>query len=320
MSDLGQAIDSQPALLRRVLELEIRDVVKRLNRGGGRILVVGTGTSQHAAELGSQMLRLAGKDATAESAASFSRRPTPSPRDKIILITHTGETAFAKQVRHSALSTGATLVSITGQGVGWPEGIEIAPREESETYTASYAACLLFLARLAGALGASEFDDEALSAVPDAVRRALRVPLPPVSPESRVLAVVGWGAGATTAREGALKLREAARMIAEGYEGEYLLHGSAVPLRTGDSVLLLQPASDPDGLLPLLGAAAHDAGIEVIEISEDELLDPILQQIPLTVLLQRLAKELAVAGGHDPDQVILGGWADDRLWAAGNHS
>src|SRR3712207_7174955 len=33
-----------------------------------------------------------------------------------------------------------------------------------------------------------------------------------------------------TAREGALKLREAARRLAEGFDAEYLLHGSAVPL------------------------------------------------------------------------------------------
>jgi glucosamine--fructose-6-phosphate aminotransferase (isomerizing) len=43
----------------------------------------------------------------------------------------------------------------------------------------------------------------------------------------------------------------------------------------------------------------------------------VLAQIPLTVRLQKLASDLADARGVDPDTVIAGGWAGDRLWAAG---
>ena len=318
-SRLDRAIGEQPAQLKRVLELDIRDVVERLNDRGGRIRLVGTGTSQHAAELGAQMLRLAGRAASAESAAAFARRrPSVADDDPIILITHTGETAFARRVRERAISRGAELISITGNGVGWPEAIEVAPREESETYTASYTAALLVLARIGGALGAEELDAASLDAVPGAVMDALAAPLPSVNPRVRALAIAGWGPGATTAREGALKLREAARLIAEGYEGEYLLHGSAVPLGPDDLLLLLQPASDPDGLLPALGAAAEAEGVTVLEISDEGgPAEPLLQQFPLTVRLQRLASALAAAGGHHPDRVIVGAWAGDDLWSAG---
>ncbi len=46
----------------------------------------------------------------------------------------------------------------------------------------------------------------------------------------RDLVIAGAGPAAFTAREGALKLREGARVLAEGHDIEYLLHGSAVPL------------------------------------------------------------------------------------------
>ena len=46
-------------------------------------------------------------------------------------------------------------------------------------------------------------------------------------------------------------------------------------------------------------------------------LHPVLAQLPLTVRLQKLASELADQRGVDPDTVIRGGWADERLWQAG---
>ena len=51
--------------------------------------------------------------------------------------------------------------------------------------------------------------------------------------------ITGAGPAAITAREGALKVREAARVLAEGYDVEYLLHGSAVPLGRRDHLVAL---------------------------------------------------------------------------------
>lgn len=319
MSALDRAISSQPAILERVLELDINHAVQRLAQSEN-VILVGTGTSQHAAEIGAEMFRLSGRKATAESSAAFTRRSAEVARgDAIVVISHTGETSFARDAMRQALAAGATLLPITGHGVGWPHALEVAPREQSETYTASYTAGLLTLARLAGSIGAPGLEGESLSGVPDAVRAALDAQIPDLDPESRVTVIAGFGIGATTAREGALKLREAARVIAEGYEGEYLLHGSAVPLGRADTLILLQPRNDPDGLLLKLGAAAERAGVTVREVSDDSLADPVLQQIPLTVRLQRIAGALAAARGQDPDTVIIGSWADEGLWAAGHN-
>ena len=317
MSELADTIRTQAAVLRGVLSLDLGSPLEKL-RGAGRVWLVGTGTSQHAAELGSRMLRLAGVDARWESSAGFvNLRPVADPGDPIILISHTGETAFARRIRERALAAGSPLVSLTGSGIGWEEAIEVAPRERSETYTASYTAALLLLARLAGALGAEQLGDSALEATIGAAADAQDHSWRGAAPPRRLLAIAGAGAAAVTAREGALKLREAARLPAEGFEPEYLLHGSAVPLGSGDRLLLLAPASDPDGLLGALGEAAAAAGVEVNAIEGAPGLDPLLEQIPLAIRLQLLAAELADAGGHDPDSVISGPWADQALWELG---
>jgi glucosamine--fructose-6-phosphate aminotransferase (isomerizing) len=192
------------------------------------------------------------------------------------------------------------------------------PAETSETYTASYTAALVVLARLSVELGARSFSAGEVAAIPGRVRSAIRrsEQADLVLPE-RVLVIAGAGPAAVTAREGALKLREAARVLSEGYEAEYLLHGVAVPLTAADGLILLTPGHDPDGLLPRLGAAGAAAGLGVSELDEPASGCPLLDQIPLTVQLQMLAARAADIRGQNPDTVIVAPWDDEGLWAAG---
>jgi glucosamine--fructose-6-phosphate aminotransferase (isomerizing) len=313
---LGRAIAMQPEVLERLsgaafpAEIDALAVCRR-------VWLVGTGTSAHAAELGADMLALAGLDARWASSARLARGPgQPGPDDGVILLTHTGSTAYARRVRAQARSAGARLVAVTGQGAGWPGAIETVPREQAETYTVSYTAALFVLARLAGRWGAAELSEERLAAVPEAVRRALDATATDVRAD-RLVVLCGSGPQGVTAREGALKLREAARLPAEGYDAETLLHGAAVPLGPADALVLVQPGADRDGLTGALGEAAAGAGMAVTAVEDPSDLHPLLLQIPLTVRLQRLALELALRGGHDPDTVIVGPWVEDRLWERG---
>ena len=115
-----------------------------------RVMVVGTGTSQHAAELGVMMLERAGLDARWFPAATWARWSAgPRPGDALVVITHTGQTGYAARARAEALASGVPVVSVTGTGPGWPEAIATVAPEESETYTVSYTAALAVLARLA---------------------------------------------------------------------------------------------------------------------------------------------------------------------------
>jgi glutamine---fructose-6-phosphate transaminase (isomerizing) len=277
---------------------------------------VGTGTSLHAAELGAAMMARAGIDARFASSMEFSRRSPLRAGDGVIVLSHTGETAYARAGRKRALDLGAETLSLTATGVGWPEAIEVTEKERSETYTRSYTGALAVLALIAGELGAEGLGPEAVVAAADAAEAVLAEPgLDGVPDPERLLVLAGAGPAAVTAREGALKLREAARVAAEGYDAEYLLHGSAVPLDGRDALVLV--GADEDGLLHELGKAAEAEGVAVERIGAAEPPDELMAQIPLTVRLQLLALLHADQGGHDPDKVITGAWAADALWNVG---
>jgi glutamine---fructose-6-phosphate transaminase (isomerizing) len=317
MTALAETIAAQAELLESALAVPVDDAAERIGRSR-RLWLVGTGTSQHAAELGALMFGPGRRDARWRSSAAFCGDPPAlTADDAVVVISHTTETAFARRARRDALESGASVVSITAQGKGWPEAIEAAPLERAETYTASYLAALVVLARLSVAVGEPGFEERQLSEVPGRVRAAAQEPVVLDAAPDRLIVLAGVGPAAVTAREGALKLREGARLTAEGYEAEYLLHGTAVPLGASDALLAIQPSNDPFGMLDLLSAAAASEGLEVRTVSEPAGLHPLLAQIPLTVRLQRLASELADARGFDPDKVIVGSWAGDRLWQAG---
>ena len=317
MTALSETIAAQADLLESVLSVPVDAAADRIG-SSTRLWLVGTGTSQHAAELGALMFGSGRRDARWRSSAAFCGDPPAlTPDDAVVIISHTTETAFARRARAHAVESRAGVVSITAQGRGWPEAVEPAPLERAETYTASYLAALVVLARLSVAVGEPGFDERQLSELPGRVREAARAPVPLESAPERLVVLAGVGPGAVTAREGALKLREAAHIPAEGYEAEYLLHGTAVPLGRGDAFVAIQPSHDRFGLLELLAVAAASEGLEVRTVSEADGLHPVLAQVPLTVRLQRLASDLADARGVDPDRVIRGSWAEDRLWQAG---
>jgi glutamine---fructose-6-phosphate transaminase (isomerizing) len=316
VTELERAIRAQPDELRRLAGLDLPDHATRL-AAGERLWLVGTGTSLHAAELGAAMMARAGIDARFASSMEFAKRAPLRAGDGVIVLSHTGETAYARAARKRALDLGAETLSLTAVGVGWPEAIEVTEKERSETYTRSYTGALAVLALIAGELGAEGLTPEAVVAAADAAEAALAEPGLDDAPEpERLLVIAGTGLAAVTAREGALKLREAARRAAEGYDAEYLLHGSAVPLGEHDALVLVGP--DENHLLHELAKAAEAEGIAVGRLgAEAAPQDELMAQIPLTVPLQLLALKRAEQGGHDPDTVITGAWQAEALWNAG---
>jgi glucosamine--fructose-6-phosphate aminotransferase (isomerizing) len=285
-----------------------------------RVILVGTGTSQHAAELGAMMLAEAGIDARWAASGTWARWSTgPRTDDVVLVITHTAETAYAARARAIALEAGAGVLSITGAGRGWPEAIETVAPEESETYTVSYTSALAVLARLAHEAGWPDGSAGQLQRAAAQVREAVAEPaIGDVAFPARSLAIVGCGPWGVTAREGALKVREGARMLAEGFDAERFLHGAAVPLTPADGVVLLEPRADADGLTAAVGEAAGREGIPVTALeAEAGGLPPLLAQIPMTVQLQLLAERFSRLRRQDPDTVITGAWGDPGMWRLG---
>lgn len=318
MTHLERAIRSQPAELERLLAYDLAPRTALLD-GHRRVWLVGTGSSQHIAELGALALAEAGLDTRWSGSSEFARfAPQPDPDDAVIIISHTARTSFAVAAREAARASGAEVVSITGVGAGWPEAIETVAMEQSQTYSVSVTAALLVIFRVAHELGASGLSPNDLRGAVERVRAVVEdTEVPVVELPDRALVLAGSGAAAVSAREGALKLREAAHVLAEGYGSEYLLHGCAVPLKRGDSLLLLAPAADRDGLLPALGEAARAEGLAVTSMDEPLIAHPILAQLPIIVRLQLLALSFSLARGTDPDTAIAGRWADQAMWAIG---
>ena len=318
---LERQIRSQPVELERLLREPIpHHVVERI-RQAHRLWLVGTGTSLHAAELGAIMLHDAGRGAHAMSSMQFVNWAPPiDPQDGVILISHNAgaETAYAGATWTMGMDAGLRVVPITRRDGELPEALQTVAKETSHTYTVSYTAVLLLLARIAHALGAEAFAPDVLARVPRAIQAAIDEPgTGSIAQPARLLVFAGEGPAAVTAREAALKVREASRFLAEGYDVEYLLHGSAVPLTPDDGLVMLTPP-DPDGFLAALAVAAEAEGIPVTRLDEPSPLPGVLAQIPLTVRAQLLALRIALERGRDPDKVIVGHWADPGLWSLGS--
>jgi glucosamine--fructose-6-phosphate aminotransferase (isomerizing) len=137
-------------------------------------------------------------------------------------------------------------------------------------------------------------------AVPDAVAEALDGEGPRVEPPDRLLEFTGVGANQWTAAEGALKVRETARVATEGLSAEQLLHGPLVALGERDALVVLDGGGPAAERLDDVARLAEHDGARVHRISSPDLGEP-LSVFPLTVAVQRIALEAAETLGTDPD-------------------
>jgi len=287
----------QPADLRRLLA-DREPAARAAERlAGRRVLLAGTGTSWHAANHGAWMLRAAGVEAwpiqPLDAAVGGVR---PGPQDALILLSHTGAKRYSAALRDAARAAGVPTVAIGGIGSPGVD-LETVELERSSAYTASHLGALLRLAQVATALGA---ELGPLDAVPDAVAAELERPSRGVAPPARLLEYAGAGTNAWTAEEGALKVRETARLASEGLMAEQLLHGPAVALDARDALVCLDGGGPGAGRLEEVAAAVAAGGARVHRIAARELGEQ-LSVFPLTVAVQRIALEAAEALGIDPD-------------------
>ena len=247
---LYDAIHAQPALIEKVLAR--RDAVERAADAMAekeRITFVGIGTSLHAA----QIAELSMREFTAgriwphfEQSFELVNHPIAfSPRDAVVVITHTGTTTASVAALRAAHDAGALTVAITGELASAPAGAEIrgadfhietCDQEVSFAYTKSYttalAALALMILRIAERkkLLASGIDARVIDRIPAFIRQALtlepqiREVAKKIAPLARIV-LFGAGVGWPTAREGALKIKESCYIAAEGFETEEVLHG-----------------------------------------------------------------------------------------------
>ena len=341
------AIQAQPALIEKVLAR--RAAIERAADAVAekeRITFVGIGTSLHAAQIAESWMRdfTAGRIcAHFEQSFELVHHPIAfSPKDAVIVITHTGTTTASVEAMRVARASGALTVAITGEMSG--EGIrgadfhiETCDQEVSFAYTKSYSTALMALALMIRRIA-----DErnllpkhaylvSLERVPALMKQALAL-----EPQVRELAkqvarhsridIFGSGVAWATAREGALKIKESCYIAAEGFETEEILHG---PFSEIDSrgaligLLMGTPADDrarqilrAAGELKMLRAAIavpsanrEISAAHILVVPEaEEWLAAFVHLVPLQLLTYFTALEL----GLNPDT----GRQDQRAHAA----
>jgi glucosamine--fructose-6-phosphate aminotransferase (isomerizing) len=264
-----RAVRVQPAWLGRV-------PTDRRLPASARVVHTGCGTSFHAAQ--------AGGFAVPALEAVLS----PPDADVLVAVSHEGETALTLEA--VLAFTGETWL-VTGRGSSplaqaADEVVVVTPTlERSWCHTASYTCAIAGIDALYG---------RDVSWLPAAVEEALETAVEPGLPD-RVL-VVGAGRDWPTAQEAVLKLREGARVAAEAFETEQLLHGYLAAVEPGTRAFVLEGegrAAD----------RAHDLAGVLEQLGVDVTVRPTRHPVVDIVYFQLLTLAEAAARGVDPDPI-----------------
>ncbi len=317
---LKETIEAQPAEARRLLA-DVPRAGQRL-RGAGRVFVVGTGTSFHGALVGQYLLRSAGLDAWAVPAFEFACYPPRlTAEDGVVLLSHRGTKRFSQAALDLARQVTERRVVITGEGspIEGPEVVRTVAQERSPVHTASHVGAMIRLAQLAAALGDTPPTwARQLDRLPAAIEAAVGLRDRAAAAVATLdldhaIHFVGGGPARATALEGALKIREAAYVAAEGHELESILHGPLVGLQPRQSaVLIAQPGPGLErtrevaAALAEIGLTTVAAGPAAASVPatvriETPLLDEPLAPIVNVIPLQWLAHEASRRRNVDAD-------------------
>ncbi len=187
--------------------------------------------------------------------------------------------------------------------------------EHSVAATKSFIASLTALAQMIGHWLEDEALLAALETLPDRLAEAWALDWSAALPtltEARDLYVVGRGPGYGAAREAALKLKETSGLHAEAFSAAEIRHGPMALVKSGFPVLVLpQDDESRDDTLSLAAEfAGRGARVILPDISPAPgtialpalSAHPAVQPILLIQSFYRLAAEVAVARGYDPDR------------------
>ena len=304
-----------------------------------RVVLVGMGSSFHAAQLGQFMVEaLARLPAQAENASEFRYRdPLIDSSTLVISVGQSGETADTLAAMAEAQSKGArqiTISNVAGSQASrlaeYTLSINAGPEvgvASTKTFTGSLLCLYLLAAYLGGLRGA--LSPEQLRGLLDEVillpklmgqvleEGALYEALARRYFQFSSFLLLGRGIGYPVAMEGALKLKEIAYIHAEGYQAGEMKHG---PIALIDEKMPVVAIALRDRLYEKMAGnmeevrarggrliALATAGDESTASMADDVLfvpevSPLIAPILATAPLQLLAYHVAVQRGCDIDQ------------------
>lgn len=236
-----------------------------------RILIIGCGTSWHAALIAEYLLEeYAQVPVEVEYASEFRyRKPIINSKDVVILISQSGETADTLAALQLAKSKGATVLGIcnvvgstlareTDAGVYTHAGVEIGVAS-TKAFTAQVTVLTMIALKLAKRKGTIDMEEyrqlvKELSEIPQKGRMILENDAQIKAIAEKYYEAVnalylGRGYLFPVALEGALKLKEISYVHAEGYAAGEMKHG---------------PIALVDDNLPVVVVAPEDAWYEKV--------------------------------------------------------
>ncbi len=277
-----QEIASQPACWRRAAQLA-QDVAGSLPAPGGRVAVVGCGTSWFIAQSYAAAREESGHGETDAFAAS--EMPRARRYDRLLVLSRSGTTTEVVQLLEQMHGTVPTVVITADARTPVTrvadKVIDLGFADEESVVQTRFATTELALLR-------AHLGHDPGSAA-DAAQRVLAMPLPPELLAARQFTFLGTGWTYGLANEAALKLREAAGMWTEAYPVMEYRHGP-VAVTGPQSVVWLLGAAASDGLADEVTAAGGTAWFD----GEDPM--------AALVRVQMLAVALGRARGLDPDR------------------
>jgi glucosamine--fructose-6-phosphate aminotransferase (isomerizing) len=303
------------------------------------VLLLGMGTSMHAAMIGEHLIEdWVGIPARAEDASEFRyRRPMVGPETLTVVLTQSGETADTIVGLRQAKARGSDTIAIcnvvsstaardSDAAIYLNAGPEIGVAS-SKTFVSHLVTLCLLTARLAGAQGKMPLERrqelaKALRDLPAAVRAILGredeiASLARRYSQFRNFLFVGRGINYPIALEAALKLKEVSYVHAEGTSAGALKHGPIALLDENFPVVAIctDSATREKMASNVHEVAARGAPVLALVSEGDHRLDSVttdLFAIPSgdeavaailsTVVMQLFAYHVAVELGRDVDQ------------------
>jgi glucosamine--fructose-6-phosphate aminotransferase (isomerizing) len=304
-----------------------------------RIVIIGCGTSWHAALIAEYMLEeFAQIPVEVEYASEFRyRKPVLGKKDVVLLISQSGETADTLAALRLAREKGALVLGIcnvvgstlsreTDAGVYTHAGVEIGVAS-TKAFTAQVTVLTLFALKLAktkGTISSAEYSElvQELAEIPKKGRAILQnneqIKRVAEKYQEAVNALyLGRGYLFPVALEGALKLKEISYIHAEGYAAGEMKHGPIALVDDNLPVVVVAPrdawyekiVSNIQEVKARKGnviaiVSEGDAGLkelanDIIEIPRSH---PALAPLLAVIPLQLLAYHIAVLRGCNVDQ------------------
>jgi glucosamine--fructose-6-phosphate aminotransferase (isomerizing) len=259
---------------------------------GDVIALVGIGASEHAARTAAQQWRAAGLRATAVSAAEVCAG-SPLAADLTVAISESGRSTETLEAVSRASGPTIAVVNAPSSPLvrACTDVLDLGSGPDSPVYTTGYTATLQGLGLLGEHWTGTASDWAGLpglvSAVLDEVAGTAEA-LAGTLDAARVVDVVGSAPAAATVGEGALLLRESARLLTAAHETRGYLHGPMEPLDPRTAVLVVG-----DGRELRLAAATADLGCPTILLTTSP--EPASRGALTVVRLPRAASPLAQA-------------------------